>query len=81
MQPTNDTLLRYVAFKKIMYLASIIVAALVIAIALLVGVGSPWREVVFGFLVLVVVTEALNSAYMQVLHNMPDRWVLLYPFH
>ncbi len=81
MQPTNDVLLRYVAFKKIMYFASIIVAALVVAIALLVEVVSPWREVVFGFLVLVVITEALNSAYIQVLHNMPDRWVLLYPFH
>ncbi len=77
----SDTLLRYVAFKKIMYLASIVVAALVIAIALLVGVVSPWREIIVGFLVLLVATEALNSAYMQVLHNMPDRWILLYPFH
>ncbi len=77
----NDVLLRYVAFKKIMYLASIVVAALVIAIALLVGVPSPWREVIFGVLVLVVATEALNSAHMQILHNMPDRWILLYPFH
>jgi hypothetical protein len=76
----ND-LLRYVAFKKIIFLASVALAAVVVALALLVHVRSPFFEVVVALAILLVATEALNSAYMQILHNVPDRWTLLYPFH
>lgn len=77
----GEIVLRYVAFKKIVYLASVIVAALVMALVLLLRVPSPWVQLIALFLVLLVATEALNSAYMQVIHNMQDRWTLMYPFH
>lgn len=77
----NEVALRYVAFKKIVYLASVVLAALVMAIVLLLRVPSPWVQLIAMFLVLLVATEALNSAYMQMIHNMQDRWMLMYPFH
>lgn len=73
--------MRYVAFKKIMFLASVALAAFVMGLALATKMHSPWFEMTCVFVLLLVATEALNSAYMQILHNMPDRWVLLYPFH
>lgn len=77
----GETALRYVAFKKIVYLASVVLAALVMAVVLLLRVPSPWVQLIALFLVLLVATEALNSAYMQMVHNMQDRWMLMYPFH
>lgn len=77
----SEAALRYVAFKKIVYLASVVLAALVMAIVLLLRVPSPWVQLIALFLVLLVATEALNSAYMQMVHNMQDRYMLMYPFH
>lgn len=77
----NEVTLRYVAFKKLMFFASVVLAAVVVALAVLVGLRTPYFEAVVVLAALLVATEALNSAYMQLLHNMPDRWVLLYPFH
>lgn len=77
----DEVTLRYVAFKKVMFFASVALAAVVVALAVLINLRSPYFEVVVALAVLLVATEALNSAYMQLLHNMPDRWVLLYPFH
>lgn len=77
----NEVTLRYVAFKKLMFFASVALAAVVVALAVLVGLRTPYFEAVVVLAALLVATEALNSAYMQLLHNMPDRWVLLYPFH
>lgn len=81
MFSVNEIMLRYVAFKKVMFFASVALAALVIALAMAINLRSPFFEAVAAFAVLLVATEALNSAYMQLLHNIPDRWVLLYPFH
>ena len=69
------------AFKKVMFFASVALAAIMVALAVLLQLRSPFFEAVVAFAVLFVATEALNSAYMQLQHNMPDRWVLLYPFH
>jgi len=72
--------LRYVEFKRLVWMFETLMF-LCTCVLVLHGDFAPFTTLfILGIALLRVITEALNHVHVARVHNVQDRWTLLYPF-
>jgi hypothetical protein len=72
--------LRYVEFKRLVWMFETLMFFCTCVLVLHTDFSPGWTLMVLGVALLRVVTEALNHMHVAQVHNVQDRWQLLYPF-